>query len=185
MKKLGNKNIELILKYAKNVIESDSYWGIKVFTSGEAFNLDEILIKKIKETELQLKSKQTPNDSKHTNNSQLQAKKKQATLTESSSKNSLNMIKRELDFEEEDDETLKALNRERICDFLQERIEPKELSTNLVRIYLQYCVFIWSDVNHNLNNLLIDTYKAFIEKLSASVITQMKTANTPATYKKM
>ena len=185
MKKLGNKNIELILKYAKNVIESDSYWGIKVFTSGEAFNLDEILIKKIKETELQLKSKQTPNDSKHTNNSQLQAKKKQATLTESSSKNSLNMIKRELDFEEEDDETLKALNRERICDFLQERIEPKELSTNLVRIYLQYCVFIWSDVNPNLNNLLIDTYKAFIEKLSASVITQMKTANTPATYKKM
>ena len=36
-----------------------------------------------------------------------------------------------------------------------------------------------------LNNLLIDTYKSFIEKLSSSIITQMKVINAPITYKKM
>ena len=62
LKKLGSKNVELILKYAKNVIESDSSWGMKIFTSGDAFKIDDILITKIKENEIILKNKNSSNE---------------------------------------------------------------------------------------------------------------------------
>jgi len=171
------------------VIEADAFWGMKVFTSGDAFKIDEIIIKKIKDKENFLKNKFAQNDAKLTNDSsQFQNKKKPSSdskLTTKPSKQTT--IKNELeDFEEDDDDTLKALNRELVCNFLQQKIiDSKESSINLVRIYLQFCVYIWNDANPNLNNLLIDTYKSFIEKLSTSISTQIQTVNTPGTFKKM
>lgn len=170
---------------------------MKIFTSGDAFKIDEILIKKIKEKEILLKNKYAQNDTKLTNeNSQFQSRKKtvsepkkdlKISMKNNKQTNQINTIKIELeDFEEDDDDTLKALNREHVCNFLQEKItDSKESSINLIRIYLQFCVYIWNDSNPYLNNLLIDTYKSFIEKLSTSISTQIQTVNTPATFKKM
>ena len=70
---------------------------------------------------------------------------------------------------DDDDDTLKELNHEQIVTFLQQQIEPPELSAYLVRVYLQYCIYIWNDTSAILNNLLIDMYKFFVEKI-ASVI---------------
>ena len=33
----------------------------------------------------------------------------------------------------------------------------------MVRIYLQYCIFVWNDKSSTLNNRLIDSYTTFIE----------------------
>lgn len=170
---------------------------MKIFTSSDAFKIDEILIKKIKDKEILLKNKYAQNDTKLiVDNSQFQNKKHvvsetkkdlRANIKNNRPTNEINSIRNELeDFEEGDEDTLKALNRELVCIFLQEKItDSKEASINLIRIYLQFCVYIWNDTNPYLNNLLIDTYKSFIEKLSTSISTQIQTVNTPATFKKM
>ncbi len=68
--------------------------------------------------------------------------------------------------DDEDDERLRALDHQAVCSFLSENIEPDSLSIDLVRIYLQYCIFVWCDKNESLNNLLIDSYIRFIENES-------------------
>ena len=66
---------------------------------------------------------------------------------------------------DDDDEILKDLNHEKIAAFLETTIEPRELSFYLIRVYLQYCIYIWNDNSPKLNNLLIDVYKYFIENI--------------------
>lgn len=61
--------------------------------------------------------------------------------------------------DDEDDQILRELNRERICEFLQKQIEPKELGSDLLFKYVEYCVYVWQDASENINNLLIQIYK--------------------------
>jgi Vam6/Vps39-like protein vacuolar protein sorting-associated protein 39 len=51
LKKLDNQNLELIFKFAKNVIEKDSEMGIKIFM-GDAFTLDQIICLQVNEQKL-------------------------------------------------------------------------------------------------------------------------------------
>jgi hypothetical protein len=51
LKKLGNKHLQLIFKYAKSVIEQEPLLGMRIFTSGNAIKIDEILIRKMHEKE--------------------------------------------------------------------------------------------------------------------------------------
>jgi Vam6/Vps39-like protein vacuolar protein sorting-associated protein 39 len=74
--------------------------------------------------------------------------------------------------DEDEDEILKTLDHVAVCNFLKEQIEPKKLSANLVRIYLQHCIFVWNDKNPDLNNMLIDTYITFIESNQESPVKQ-------------
>ena len=68
------------------------------------------------------------------------------------------------DFDDEDEDTLlRKLKAEQVCAFFQARVEPAELGVQFIRLYLQYCIYICGETNVNLNNLLIDTYKMFIE----------------------
>lgn len=66
---------------------------------------------------------------------------------------------------EEEDETIKELDHKQVVQYLLDSIQPKELSQYLVRVYLQYCIYIWNESSAELNNLLIDTYKYFIENI--------------------
>lgn len=139
LKKLGNKNLELIFKYAKFVLEKDLSRGMEIFFSGEPARIDDFLLRRADE------------------------------INESLSKPCLNIAQRsrlsiiaELDMSDFDDESLKELDHEQVVRFF-ESIEPKELSTYLVRSYLQYCVYLWFDKNASLSNLLIDIYKSYIE----------------------
>ncbi len=53
LKKIGNKRIDLIFKYAKNVIEADFNWGIKIFM-GDCERVDEKLIKLVEKKQKSL-----------------------------------------------------------------------------------------------------------------------------------
>jgi hypothetical protein len=53
LKKIGNKRIDLIFKYAKNVIEADFNWGIKIFM-GDCERVDEKLIKLVEKKQKNL-----------------------------------------------------------------------------------------------------------------------------------
>jgi hypothetical protein len=101
---------------------------------------------------------------------------------------SKHLLKGELDNDEfeEDDDSTKTLNHEMVAKFLNETIEPKDLSANLVRIYLQYCIYIWDERKTSLNNLLIDIYRAFIENNYVNTLqTSTMTLMSLKTYKQM
>jgi hypothetical protein len=54
MKKMGNKNLELIFKYAKSVIESNSEIGMKIFMDNSV-EIDEVLAKRAKKKQESLR----------------------------------------------------------------------------------------------------------------------------------
>ena len=70
--------------------------------------------------------------------------------------------------DDDDDERTKAFNHQEVCNFLKDQIKPLELSQNLVRTYLQYCIFVWKDNNTDLSNELIDSYINLIETSSTN-----------------
>lgn len=198
LKKIGNKNLDLIFKFAKNVIETDPKWGIKIFM-GDSNKIDEILTKraKLKEQHLLKKRKSistiksvigNKNDSNgSTALSTLLNIKTNRTTYDEEDEDSIRLNKKspsndlEILDDDDDDERLKALDHEQVCKFLSEQIEPKSLSINLVRKYLQYCIFVWNDKNPHLNNLLIDSYVSFIENQQD----QDESTKTSKTYKQM
>lgn len=195
LNRLGNKHIELIFKYAKSVIESDSSWGMKIFTNGEASRIDEILIKAIKESENRA-ARKSVNQSRANNpknsalgfllnvNSNEKNNKSEPKLFPAQQKaKKANLFRAELDIDEEDDDVTKSLDHLAVYTFLADKIEQKELSMNLVRLYLQYCIYIWNDKNFNLNNSLIEVYISFIEKNYLGVKGDFLA--TPKTYKQM
>jgi hypothetical protein len=51
LKKIGNKNLPLIFKYAKAVLQAEPHFGMRVFLSGNVHKLDRILVKKSIEKE--------------------------------------------------------------------------------------------------------------------------------------
>ena len=77
LKKNGAKNFPLTLKYAKQVIEADNYWGMKIFM-GDAAKVDEVLAKraKIKEDILKKKRKSLTNINSVIGNKKYQILKK-------------------------------------------------------------------------------------------------------------
>ncbi len=164
LKKLGNKNIELIFKYAKRVIESDPNSGLKIFTSGgDPTKIDELLVKKIVDKEEGLNKNRPKNSTAQTagplTNGHVHAKK-------GTNPNSSKVFSSDTsfdDFEIDDDDTVKALNHKLVCQFFTEQIENKHVSVYFLRIYLQYCLYIWNDTDSYLNNLLVDTYKSLME----------------------
>ena len=63
-----------------------------------------------------------------------------------------------------------------------------------MRLYLQYCVFVWMNKSSTLNNLLIDSYMAFIENSkrneseASQLVNQMNTnlmSSCSSNYKQM
>lgn len=150
LKKLGNKNLELIFKYAKYVIEKDVSKGMKIFFAGDPAKVDELLVRKsneINESLTKLKRNSTSSPIQPLVNNQQQRKP----------------LLSDLDMSDFDDDSLKELDHELVVKFFQESIEPKELSALLIRMYLQYCIFLWTDKKPHLSNLLIDIYKQFVE----------------------
>ncbi len=166
LKKIGNANLELTFKFAKNVIETDAKWGIKIFM-GDAFKVDKIIAEraKVKQKNLIRKKKSVStlksvikkrNDSKELSN----LLKINTNQDEESDENyNFEMIE-----DDDDEEEFKLLDHEQVCKYLSEQIEPKSLSINLARIYVQYCIFVWADKNPKLNNILIDFYVLLIEQ---------------------
>ena len=183
LKKIGNSNLELTFKFAKNVIETDAKWGIKIFM-GDAFKVDKIIAEraKVKQKNLIRKKKSVStlksvikkrNDSKELSN----LLKINTNQDEESDENyNFEMIE-----DDDDEEEFKLLDHELVCKYLSEQIEPKSLSINLARIYVQYCIFVWADKNPKLNNILIDFYVLLIEQKQSDKLEE----NQIKTYKEM
>lgn len=184
LKKLGNKNIELIFKYGKYVLEKDIHNGMKIFFSGEPSRIDELLLRRADEMTESLSSRVATvaattiitNTSSGTaiNSSQSGATNRRALISE-------------LDMSDFDDDSLKELNHEQVVHFFESVIESRELSMYLVRVYLQYCVYLWSEKSANLSNRLIDVYKSYIEELHKNLPNGLNVAhlNEPETYRKL
>ena len=226
LKKIGNKNLNLIFKYAKNVIESDSELGMQIFMDN-TMDMDNILAKRVQQKEqMMMKNRKTltnfsnvlsSNERRASQNSnkfsgllgtsgldgkddQRPAIRKKDSvfggdnrMIRSSSNASFqsNANNPELIIDEYE-EIQKSLDHETVCRFLSQEIQPTSLSVNLVRIYLQHCIFVWNDTNANLNNMLIDTYISFIESNdendgSGGKLASQLTQSSPSykTYKQM
>lgn len=197
LKKLGNQNLNLIFKFAKSVIETDFEWGMKIFIGGDPDKVDEILIKVSKDKDESLnkinRSMSKVINSNHNPligaillSSVLKISLDEEEAKKDSRKNRI--IKNDLDLSEctdDDDETLKELNHETVYRFLEESIEPKELSSHLVRIYLQYCIYVWNDKSTNLNNSLIDIYKEFLENTFLPSQNQKLNSTNPKSFKQL
>lgn len=136
MKKLGNRNIGLILQYAKGVIEADADRGMKIFT-GDLIKIDEILSRRArhKEKNFAKKNSSVSNIKSVIGNEEwthrlsvllkINQEDREGTGAENSRKT---LLKNELNIEDdEDDEQLKTLDREQVCMFLKEKIDPKLL----------------------------------------------------------
>jgi hypothetical protein len=145
LKRLTNKNLPLMFTYGKYVLEKDLEAGMGVFFAGDYNKIDEVIIKKAAEFDESLSS--LKNAIGKSTGGQKPRSNRVVTF----------------DMSEIDDESVKELDREKVIKFFQESIEPSELSFYLIRLYLQYCVFLWNETNSTLNNLLLDIYKRFIE----------------------
>jgi hypothetical protein len=124
LKKLTNKNLDLIFRYSKSILEKHDYKiSLQIFvTNVELFD-------KLSDDDIVF-------DNQH---------------------------------DDEDDQILCELNREKVCEFLQKQIEPKELGFNLLFKYVEYCVYVWKDKTEFINNLLIQIYKESLEEDSGTV----------------
>lgn len=67
--------------------------------------------------------------------------------------------------DDDDDEVLKHIDRKQVCEFIQNKIEPNELSVKLLFYYVEYCVYKWKDKTEYLNSLLIRIYKLKLNEL--------------------
>ena len=118
IKKLTNKNLDLIFKYSKSILEKHDYeTSMQVFVTN--VELIDIAANGV------------------VNNQQ----------------------------DDEDDQILRELNREKVCEFLHKQIEPKELGFSLLFKYVEYCVYVWQDKSEYINNLLIQIYKENIQRI--------------------
>lgn len=179
LKKLGNKNLELIFQYSKCVLEKDLQLGMQVFFSGEPSRIDEVLLHRANEMNESL--------TRPRRSSQLLQQQQQQSTTGPNKKKSQSAMN-ELDMSDFDDDPLKELNHEQVVGFFEQSIEPKELSSYLIRTYLQYCVYIWADKSANLSNLLIDVYKRYVESLYANLpsgTTKNPAFDQSVTYRKL
>ena len=70
--------------------------------------------------------------------------------------------------DDEEDQILRELNREKVCEFFQKQIEPKEHGLNLLFKYVEYCVYIWKDKSEFINNFLIQIYKDSLAQIEDS-----------------
>jgi hypothetical protein len=158
LKKIGNKNLNLIFKYAKNAIEMDAESGLQIFMDN-SIEMDDILLKRAT-------AKQNIKKSNNNNNSISRLKvngggggsengiisflsqSQSQSQSQTNDSKSLNRQKGSLSLRsvttpnndmilDEDEEILKSLDHTAVYTFLDEQIEPKDKSDNLVRIYLQ------------------------------------------------
>ncbi|CAF0790190.1 unnamed protein product [Brachionus calyciflorus] len=182
MKKLGSKRPDLVFKYAKSVLETDYKWGLKIFIGGDFEKVDKILEQKTNEKSAK---KIDTENSRAIHNTLLSAFLK-LDITDIRN-NTKGKNPQQLDFSDcidDDDDFLKEHDHTAIFKFFDEQIEPKELSSFLVRIYLQYCIYVWNVKSSSLNNNLIDVYKDFIEK-NHIVQGQIYDVDKPKIYKQM
>jgi len=104
MKKLGNKNMELIFKYAKCVIEADACNGVRIFM-GDSVKVDQVLIRRAKQKDKSFVRKKLSQP-----NILLGTILNGITKTQASSKRE-SLLRNEIDIEDdEDDEQLKLLD---------------------------------------------------------------------------
>lgn len=166
MKKIGANNLSLVFKYAKSVIETDYKWGLKIFIGGNFEKLDTLIEEKAREKDENVKVDRNLSESSDVVGDTLLSTFLKIDLSDSKNgkkdKDSLSLNLSDL--VDDDDEFLKDLNHSQILEFLDEQIEPKELSVYLVKIYLQYCVYVWKDREPKLNNKLVDIYQAFVDQ---------------------
>jgi len=122
MKKLGNKNVALIFKYAKCVIEADARNGVKIFM-GDPVKVDQVLTRRAKQKDKSFARKRLsqPNILRGTILNGI-------SKTSPTSSKSQSLLSNEIDIEDdEDDEQLKLLDHEQVFLFLKEKIEPNFL----------------------------------------------------------
>ncbi|RMZ99504.1 vam6 Vps39 isoform X2 [Brachionus plicatilis] len=186
MKKIGTKNLALVFKYGKSVIETDYHWGLKIFIGGNFDKLDNLLEEKARQKDENVKeTRSLLADSDMVGDTLLSTFLK-IDLSESKNKKK-NQDSLNLDLStliDDDDEFLKDLNHAEVVAFLDEQIEPRELSAYLVKVYLQYCVYVWKDREARINNKLVDIYQAFVDH-NYALPGQSVDAEKPKSYKQV
>lgn len=140
MKRLGNKNIELIFKYAKGVIEVDACKGLSVFV-GDSVRVDKTLARRASEKEKHFHKKKVSSSnilafpSLPSNTYDLFIAGRSNDRQYGASADSARQSKKnEHGFEADDDvddvndlNGPKFLDHAEVCSFLKEKIEPKYL----------------------------------------------------------
>ena len=165
LKKIAGKYLNLVFKYGKTVIETDYKWGLKIFIGGNFEKLDLLIEEQAKEKDENIKSDKDLSTTSDMVGDTLLSTFLKIDLSESNNfKNNKNLFNLDIsELIDDDDEFLKDLNHSEVLEFLNDQIEPKELSVYLVKLYLQYCVYIWNDKEPKINNKLIDVYQDFVD----------------------